>query len=98
VLAELNETRPATLVMWASAATDAPAIRQLIDQVREIGGHPNMRIVCGGGVFNRASGLAEEIGAHGSATTPAELVTAVATAAPATAAPAATKRRTRAVA
>ncbi len=98
VLAELNETRPATLVMWASAASDAPAIRQLIDTVREIGGHPNMRIVCGGGVFNRAGGLAEEIGAHGSATTPAELVTAVATAAPAAAAPAATKRRTRAVA
>jgi hypothetical protein len=63
--------------MWASAASDAPAIRALIDTIREIGGHPGLRIACGGGVFNRASGLAEEIGADISATTPTALVAAL---------------------
>lgn len=75
VLAEMGQMRPQYLVMWASAASDAPAIRQLIDTIREIGGHPDTRIVCGGGVFNRAAGLAEEIGAHATAGTPATLVT-----------------------
>jgi methanogenic corrinoid protein MtbC1 len=77
VLEELASTRAGTLVLWASAASDAPAIRALIDQIKEIGGHPNLRIVCGGGVFNRALGLAEEIGADVSATTPAALVAAL---------------------
>ncbi len=106
VLAELADRRPGSLVLWASAASDAPAIRQLIDQIREIGGHPNMRILCGGGVFNRAIGLADEIGAESCATTPAELVAALhakpipaATAAPAArTATMATRRRPRAVA
>ena len=77
VLEELSTTRATTLVLWASAASDAPAIRALIDQIREIGGHPDLRIVCGGGVFNRAPGLAEEIGADVSATSPAALVAAL---------------------
>lgn len=74
ILGELNDLRPHHLVMWASAATDAPAVRQLIDTIREIGGHPAMTIVCGGGVFNRAPGLAEEIGATATASTPMALV------------------------
>jgi hypothetical protein len=43
--------------------SDAPAIRQLIDTIREINAWPNMRIMLSGGVFNRAEGLWEEIGA-----------------------------------
>ncbi len=78
VLGELNDLRPSYLVMWASAAQDAPAIRQLIDTVREINGHPGMKIVCGGGVFNRAPGLAEEIGAVATASTPSALVNTLA--------------------
>ena len=74
VLEELRQTKAGTLLLWASAA---PAIRALIETIREIGGHPNLRIVCGGGVFNRALGLAEEIGADVSATTPAALVAAM---------------------
>ena len=77
VLQELQETKAKTLVLWASAASDAPAIRALIDQIKEIGGYPDLRIACGGGVFNRAAGLAEEIGADISATTPAALVSAL---------------------
>ena len=49
-------------------------IRQLIDHVRSINAHPEMQIIVGGGVFNRAPGLAEEIGADLWANDPIDLL------------------------
>ena len=43
-------------------------------QLLEIGACPHLQIVVGGGVFNRADGLAEEIGADLWACSPIELV------------------------
>jgi methanogenic corrinoid protein MtbC1 len=63
ILEAVGVYRPDVLLMFASTAGDAPNIRQMIDTVREIDSCPNMQIVVGGGVFNRAEGLAEEIGA-----------------------------------
>jgi hypothetical protein len=60
--------------MFAAGASDAPRIRQLIDTIHAIRATPGMPIICGGGVFNRAPGLAEEIGADGVATDPVSLV------------------------
>jgi hypothetical protein len=40
-----------------------PAVRRLIDYLREINSCPNMQIMCCGGIYKRAEGLAEEIGA-----------------------------------
>lgn len=74
ILAEIGEQRPDILLMFASAPSDAPNIRQLIDTIRGINACPNMQIVVGGGVFNRAPGLAEEIGADLWARTPHELI------------------------
>jgi len=74
ILAEVGERRPDILLMFASAPSDAPNIRQLIDTIRGINACPQMQIVVGGGVFNRAPGLAEEIGADLWATTPQELL------------------------
>ena len=74
VLQETSENKPDVLMLFSSAASDAPHIRVLIDTIREIGACPKMQIVVGGGVFNRAEGLAEEIGADLWATTPAELI------------------------
>ena len=37
----------------------------MIDRIREIGAVPDLQVVVGGGVFNRADGLAEEIGDEG---------------------------------
>lgn len=74
VLATVQENRPDVLLMFASAPSDLPGIRQLIDTIREIGACNSMQIVVGGGVFNRAEGLAEEIGADLWATDPVELV------------------------
>jgi hypothetical protein len=62
------------LLLFASSAKDAPFIRELIDTIRENGGHPDMQIVVGGGIFNRAPGLDEEIGADLSATSPRDLL------------------------
>jgi methanogenic corrinoid protein MtbC1 len=74
LLAETGTRRPDALVMFAAGAADAPRIRQLIDTIHAIRATPGMPILCGGGVFNRAPGLAEEIGADGVATDPVSLV------------------------
>jgi hypothetical protein len=60
--------------MFASSPSDAPNIRQMIDTIRSVGACPNLQVVVGGGVFNRAEGLAEEIGADLWASDPEELL------------------------
>lgn len=74
ILAEVGEHRPDVLLMFASAPTDAPNIRAIIDKIRGVGACPDMQMVVGGGVFNRAEGLAEEIGADLWAKNPCELI------------------------
>ncbi len=71
---ELGEREPDALLLFASSAKDAPFVRELIDQIREHGAFPEMQIIVGGGIFNRAPGLAEEIGADVSATSPRDLL------------------------
>lgn len=74
ILAQVHERRPDYLLLFASAASDLPEVRRVIDTLREIGACPRTRILVGGGVFNRADGLAEEIGADLFAPNPAEIV------------------------
>jgi methanogenic corrinoid protein MtbC1 len=74
VLERVQETHPDVLLLFASAPSDLPNVRELIDTLREIGACRRTQIVVGGGVFNRAEGLAEEIGADLWATDPMELV------------------------
>jgi methanogenic corrinoid protein MtbC1 len=73
ILARVQETQPDVLLLFASAPSDLPNIRELIDTIQEIGACGGTQVVVGGGVFNRAEGLAEEIGADLWATEPAEL-------------------------
>ena len=77
LLATANERRPDVMLMFSSAAADAPTIRQLIDSIRGVGACPDMQIAVGGGVFNRAPGLAEEIGADVWGATPREIITSL---------------------
>jgi methanogenic corrinoid protein MtbC1 len=63
VLARVNETKPDVLVWFSSVPTDLPDIRAMIDHLHEIDACPDIQIAVGGGVFSRADGLAEEIGA-----------------------------------
>lgn len=74
ILGEVGERDPDILLMFASGPSDAPNIRVLIDTIRNVGACPDMQIVVGGGVFNRAEGLAQEIGADLWASSPQELV------------------------
>lgn len=74
ILAEVHERKPDVLLMFSAGGADAPGLRQLIDHVRGINALPDMQIVVGGGIFNRAPGLAEEIGADLWATGPEELL------------------------
>lgn len=67
ILAEAGRRRPDAVVVFAAAASDAPKIRHLIDLFRETNSNPGMPMICGGGVFGRAPGLAEEIGADATA-------------------------------
>ncbi|MFI4917313.1 MAG: B12-binding domain-containing protein [Phycisphaerales bacterium JB060] len=63
LLAEIKLREPSALVMFASGANDLPHIRELIDTIHEDYPDRPMQVAVGGGVFNRANGLAEEIGA-----------------------------------
>lgn len=77
ILARVQETQPDVLVIFASAPTDLPEVRSMIDTMNEVGACRRTQIVVGGGVFNRAEGLAEEIGADLWAPNPWELVEAM---------------------
>ncbi len=74
ILAEVGQTVPDVLLMFASSNRDAPNIRVLIDTIRDVAACPGMQIVVGGGIFNRAPGLAEEIGADMTASSPSDLL------------------------
>lgn len=74
ILARVQEEQPDVLLLFASAAQDLPHIRQLIDTLHEIGACPRLQIAAGGGVFNRAEGLAEELGVDVWAEDPMEMV------------------------
>lgn len=74
IVNEIGELKPEVLVMYGSTPSDLPHIRVLIDKLRDMGMSRDLQIVVGGGVFNRAEGLAEEIGADLWARSPVELV------------------------
>lgn len=98
IISEIGQRKPDALVVFAAAASDAPRIRQLIDMLREAQSRPSFPVICGGGVFARAPGLAEEIGADATADDPlaVERMVRCALAAPvATPTPAATATQRR---
>src|SRR6187455_2695307 len=63
VLALIGHTRPDLLIMFGTLPSGVPAVRKLIDYLREVNSCPQMQIMCCGGIYKRAEGLAEEIGA-----------------------------------
>lgn len=74
IVAQLGELGADVLCVFAAAASTVPFTRLLIDRLHDLGACPKLQIVVGGGVFNRAEGLAEEIGADLWARDPEELV------------------------
>ncbi|HYO07540.1 MAG TPA: hypothetical protein VER17_01085 [Tepidisphaeraceae bacterium] len=63
VLALIGRERPDLLVMFGTLPNGVPAVRKLIDYLREVNSCPQMQVMCCGGIYKRAEGLAEEIGA-----------------------------------
>jgi len=63
VLKLIGEFRPDLLVMFSTLPNGVPAVRKLIDYLREVNSCPNMQVMCCGGIYKRAEGLSEEIGA-----------------------------------
>jgi len=74
ILEFIHSYAPDVLLLYGFNGKDAPAVRELIDRIRQINAWPDMRIMLSGGVFKRAEGLWEEIGADLYAETAAEAV------------------------
>jgi methanogenic corrinoid protein MtbC1 len=63
VLNLIGRERPNVMVMFGTLPSGVPAVRKLIDYLRDVNSCPEMQIMCCGGIYKRAEGLAEEIGA-----------------------------------
>lgn len=63
VLALIGSERPDLLLMFGTLPSGVPGVRKLIDYLREVNSCPSMQVMCCGGIYKRAEGLAEEIGA-----------------------------------
>jgi len=78
ILAFVSAVTPDILCIYGSRPREVPEIRRLIDLIREVGICEDMQVLVGGGVFNRAAGLAEEIRADLFAEDVSSAITAVA--------------------
>lgn len=58
----IGQLQPQVLMVYGTIPSACPMVRQLIDMLHDVGICPKLQIICSGGVFNRAEGLAEEIG------------------------------------
>ncbi len=74
ILSFVNEFSPDVLVIYGTEPQQAPAIRMIIDRINDVNAWPDMKIMLSGGVFARAEGLWEEIGADLFAATALEAV------------------------
>jgi len=74
ILEFVNRYKPDTLVIYGTTPKQAPIVRELIDRIKDVNAWPDMRIMVSGGLFNRAEGLWEEIGADLFAATAVEAV------------------------
>jgi methanogenic corrinoid protein MtbC1 len=63
ILAYINECAPDILLIYGTVPQQAPMIRHLIDTIKGVNAWPDMRIMLSGGLYNRAEGLWEEMGA-----------------------------------
>jgi len=63
VLAAVGNLRPNMLLIFGSIPAAVPEVRKLVHLIRDIGVCATMNIVVSGGIFNRADGLWQEVGA-----------------------------------
>lgn len=63
VLKLIGDLRPDLLVNFGTLPSGVPGVRKLIDYLRDVNSCPDMQVMCCGGIYKRAEGLSEEIGA-----------------------------------
>ncbi|MBN1787312.1 MAG: B12-binding domain-containing protein [Sedimentisphaerales bacterium] len=63
ILSYVHQFCPEVLVIYGTEPAETPQIRSIIDRIKEVNAYPDMRIMLSGGIFSRAEGLWEEIGA-----------------------------------
>ncbi len=63
ILAYVNDLGPDILLIYGTTPRQTPSVRSLIDTIKNVNAWPKMKIMVSGGIFNRAEGLWEEIGA-----------------------------------
>ena len=73
ILTMVGQVRPQVLVLFATRPEDVPETRRLVEMIREVGVCPTMNIVVSGGIYNRADGLWQEVGADLFSPSPREL-------------------------
>jgi methanogenic corrinoid protein MtbC1 len=78
IVAELGRIKVDVLVVFGAVPSTVPQTRLLIDRLHDIGVCPTLQIVVGGGVFNRAEGLAEEVGSDLWANDPEQIIAVMA--------------------
>jgi len=74
ILAFINEYAPEILLVYGTSPKQAPSLRRLIDTIKDVNAWPNMLIMVSGGLFNRADGLWQEMGADLFAATAVEAI------------------------
>ena len=63
IMTMIANWRPDMVFIYGMKPSGAPGVRKLMDTTRDIGACPKVRFMLSGGVFNRAEGLWDEIGA-----------------------------------
>ena len=63
IMVMIAEWQPDIVFIYGMKPSGAPGVRKLMDTTREIGACPKVRFMLSGGVFDRAEGLWDEIGA-----------------------------------
>lgn len=74
IMTFIHNFTPDVLLVYGTTPSEAPNVRHLIDTVKGVNAFPDMKIMLSGGLFNRAEGLWEEIGADLYAPTAQEAV------------------------
>ncbi len=82
ILSLAGQLRPEILLIFGTQPAGVPAVRQLIDLIREIGVNPTMNVMVSGGVFNRADALWKEVNADLFASTAKQAIRIAETAPP----------------
>lgn len=63
ILELLAKVQPEILCVYGTRSSGVPNVRRLMDMIREVGAWDQMQTLVVGGIFKRAAGLDEEIGA-----------------------------------